>query len=991
MTMSSRRRSPAARAPRASTGRWLTAALALALAACDGGTGPTPRPDPENPVPGISSVDPDTLYQGGDSVTVTVTGTGFTNGAVVRLNGTARLTTYHNPSQVTAVVPAALLNQTGTVALTVVNPAPGGGESGTMTLPVHYRAPVATQLNPAVVLRGSGSFILNVMGSGFSQGSVVRWNGQERATTFLNAGQLIAQIGEADVQAAGQASVTVVTPAPGGGTSAALTVMVQNRMPGMLMLSPATVMEGHGAFTLTVLGMGFSPGSTVRWNGADRPTTFVDQGQLTAQIAAADVQAVNTAAVTVFTPPPGGGTSPPVSFMVTVRPNPVPVAAALSPSVMVAETGTSFTLTGTGFMQGSRVTVGGYQPETTVVSPTELRFALEPENVPNAGFASVYVANPAPGGGSSNPLSLRVDNPAPVLSSLSPATGVVEADSQVVRLTGSGFVRTSEVRVGGVPYPSRRISPTELEIVLRQEHLLYTGNLDISVMNYTPGGGVSAALPFSVQNPVPLLSAATPSTAVAGEDSLVVRLTGSGLSWGTVVHFQGAPRTTYFVNATLVDVVLRAEDVAQAGTFALTAVNPAPGGGTSGAVSLTVTVPAPVLTGLPSYGATAGRPGFPLVVQGTGFMRTSVARWNGTARNTNYISSTRLEMIVTDADVASPGTASITVHTPGGGTSDALQLTVRTAGAATATGMRTLNLPAVDLAYSPGAGRIYASLPASAGARANTVVAIDPATGEITGSASVGSNPGALAISDDGSTLWVALDGSGDVRRLSLPDLTPGLVFSLGGARAEEMHVMPGRPGTVAIALRNTCCSPRHEGVAVYDNGVRRGNASAGHTGSNSIAFGSESLLYGYNNETTEFGFRTMAVNSGGVTVTRVTGGLIDRFYTRIAYAAGRVYSTNGVAIDAARHVRAGTFASGGTTLAISPQLGRVYYVDTGAGTLTVHDLNTFQQLGSTALGTLNDDHPALARQRLVRWGADGLALTDGVRIHIFRSALAGP
>lgn len=28
---------------------------------------------------------------------------------------------------------------------------------------------------------------------------------------------------------------------------------------------------------------------------------------------------------------------------------------------------------------------------------------------------------------------------------------------------------------------------------------------------------------------------------------------------------------------------------------------------------------------------------------------------------------------------------------------------------------------------------------------------------------------------------------------------------------------MPRRAGTEAIALRNTCCSPRHEGVALYE------------------------------------------------------------------------------------------------------------------------------------------------------------------------------
>jgi hypothetical protein len=47
----------------------------------------------------------------------------------------------------------------------------------------------------------------------------------------------------------------------------------------------------------------------VRWNGADRPTTFVSANQLQAQIPATDILSAGTAQVTVFTPTPGGGTS----------------------------------------------------------------------------------------------------------------------------------------------------------------------------------------------------------------------------------------------------------------------------------------------------------------------------------------------------------------------------------------------------------------------------------------------------------------------------------------------------------------------------------------------------------------------------------------------------------------------------------------------------------------------------------------------------------
>jgi len=72
-------------------------------------------------------------------------------------------------------------------------------------------------------------------------------------------------------------------------------------------LNPASVTAGQPALTLTITGTNFIGSSVVRWNGADRPTTFVSATQLTAAISAPDLATVGTAQVTVFSPAPGGG------------------------------------------------------------------------------------------------------------------------------------------------------------------------------------------------------------------------------------------------------------------------------------------------------------------------------------------------------------------------------------------------------------------------------------------------------------------------------------------------------------------------------------------------------------------------------------------------------------------------------------------------------------------------------------------------------------
>jgi hypothetical protein len=74
------------------------------------------------------------------------------------------------------------------------------------------------------------------------------------------------------------------------------------------------VRVGSPAFTLTVNGSNFMSSSVVRWNGANRPTTFVSRYQLRAVLTAGDVDVAGTARVTVAT---SGGTSNGATFTIT--------------------------------------------------------------------------------------------------------------------------------------------------------------------------------------------------------------------------------------------------------------------------------------------------------------------------------------------------------------------------------------------------------------------------------------------------------------------------------------------------------------------------------------------------------------------------------------------------------------------------------------------------------------------------------------------------
>ena len=91
--------------------------------------------------------------------------------------------------------------------------------------------------------------------------------------------------------------------------------------------------------------------------------------------------------------------------------------------------------------------------------------------------------------------------------------------------------------------------------------------------------------------------------------------------------------------------------------------------------------PVPVASSLLPNTATAGSPAMALTVNGSGFVATSVIRWNGSSRTTTVISATQLSAALTAADLASARSNSVTVFTPtpGGGTSAPLTFTTTAA------------------------------------------------------------------------------------------------------------------------------------------------------------------------------------------------------------------------------------------------------------------------------------------------------------------------
>jgi hypothetical protein len=457
--------------------------------------------------------------------------------------------------------------------------------------------PTVSILSPSNVTMGSPSFTLTVTGSNFVNGSVVRWNGSDRSTTFLSSGQIQATISSGDVAAAGTANVTVYSPPPGGGTSNTLNFTINgtpNGAPLISSLSPSSANAGTPGFTITVYGSGFVSGAIVRWNGADRSTTFISGTQLTATVLTSDLGVAGPANVTVYNPPPGGGTSPASTFQVTSSPNPVPTISTLSPSSAAAGA-PAFTLTvnGSGFVAGAVVRWNGSDRTTSFVSSGQVTAAISSADIASVGSATILVRNPAPGGGDSATLTFTINNPGPMATSVSPATVAAGGPAFTLTVNGSGFILASVVRWNGVDRPTTFVSPSQLTAAIQAADIASTGTAAITVFNGSPGGGLSGAISLPIQNPVPVISGLNPESVGAASGAFTLTVNGSHFVAGAIVRWNGQDRPTTFVTSTQLTASIPAGDLMQSASVPITVSNPAPGGGVS--TPVTFTVGAPVL------------------------------------------------------------------------------------------------------------------------------------------------------------------------------------------------------------------------------------------------------------------------------------------------------------------------------------------------------------------------------------------------------------
>jgi Bacterial Ig-like domain (group 3) len=388
--------------------------------------------------------------------------------------------------------------------------------------------------------------------------------------------------------------------------------------------------------------------------------------------------------------------------------------------------------------------------------------------------------------------------------------------------------------------------------------------------------------------------------------------------------------------------------------------------------------PVPTITALQngSYPMNSGTAPISMQVTGTNFFAASVVYINGVAQPTTYATDTYLSVTFSPSLLTAVGQIPITVVNPApGGSSAPYPLTV----------YLSIPLNASALTIDPVGGLLYAAIPASATQNPNTIIPINPVTGATMTPIPVASDPRELAVSGDGSELYVA--STGVLQRINLQTLAIEKTFNLpvdpewGQTYAGEMHVVPGSPKSIVVELF-TNVDPAEDGAALYnDSGLVNWVPGEAPTSRplaiDSFTFTSAASIYAL--PMTGTFFTTLQVTPAGLSGTGGGGEFNEQTGSIVRSDGTLLYTNSGQVWDPSTQKLLGTYLeSDGMqlfyTYGVVPDTpnGHTYFLDGLGGGLffDVYDQASYALLGTVPFQGIY----AIDAADLLRWGSKGFA-----------------
>lgn len=418
--------------------------------------------------------------------------------------------------------------------------------------------------------------------------------------------------------------------------------------------------------------------------------------------------------------------------------------------------------------------------------------------------------------------------------------------------------------------------------------------------------------------------------------------------------------------------------------------------------------PVPTLTSMGISTAAVGTTNLNIFLVGAGFFPSSVVHIAGQPQKTTYQGATLLSVTVDPALLSAMSELPVTVvnPAPGGGESSALTLTV----------YQELNLNLSFVVSVPSRKLLYASIPASATANPNTVIPINPETGATLTPIPVGNDPRGLAVSDDGSFLFVAVQGDQVIKRINLStgqiDRTfqyPTNSLVLSRPFRATMLTVPGSQTSLLVYFAD---NNSFGGVMELFNDAGLVSSVPDLTqftiGVNvsGFAFTDPGTAYSLPFTLASPFFNVFTIDATGLHFTPVTGSNVGGNNTTglsLISDGTLLYTKAGQVWDPVAKTQVGSFpvtAINPTSfpnlhdMAMDTAAGQFFMVADQIGTsvgLTAYDLKLLTATGTLTFTELNDPTP----ENLVRWGTTGFgfmtrnATFTGEDLILFRSGLS--
>jgi uncharacterized protein (DUF1800 family) len=299
-------------------------------------------------------------------------------------------------------------------------------KSATAVVTIQNAKPTITALDPTAVNTGL-AYTLRIRGSNFLPSSTVTLEGKPAVLRFLSTTELEVSA-VAENEAGNSIDVIVSNPDPGASSSSARGLTVN--APVKVTMSPTSTTVRGGATVKFNAYVSNTAVTTVDWFVNEIPAgnamvgTIDATGLYTAPAAPpaarVDVKVVSrhdargfaVATVNLQNPIPVLTSASPVVAKTGTSPAPLVQPSPLNPSLTVAPQAnntTTFTLNGSLFTPSSKVFLGAFELATTYVNSGQLRATAI--LAPVAGqMTTLRVVNPAPGGGESGRVVVRVEN-----------------------------------------------------------------------------------------------------------------------------------------------------------------------------------------------------------------------------------------------------------------------------------------------------------------------------------------------------------------------------------------------------------------------------------------------------------------------------------------------------------------------------------------------------------------------------------------------------